>query len=118
EYSPHIHFGFEPDSSLPPQPRLIYDLETDGLLPNEFYDPVANPDHQYHGWDGARKGIAYVKREGSFAEPDSKTGSFRRTMRHLSRLTFGGKVSLTTRTGACDFGRARQDVEVSTRAIL
>jgi hypothetical protein len=118
EYAPHIHFDFEPNSLLPPQPRLLYDAKTDGILPNEYYHPVDNPEHKYHGWDGARKGIAYVKAEGSFAETDSKIGSLRKSTRYLARLTFGGKLSITTRTGAGDFGASAEDLLISKRAVL
>ena len=118
EYAPHIHFGFDPDSQLPPQPRLIYDPATDGFLPNEYYDPVLNPNHQYHGWDGSRKSISYVKREGTLEDLDSKVGSLRKSARHLAKLTFGGKASLTTRTGACDFGATAEDLEISARALF
>jgi hypothetical protein len=118
EYAPHIHFDFEPDSLLPPQPRLLYDAKTDGILPNEYYDPANNPEHKYHGWDGSRKGIAYVKAEGSFAEADSKTGSLRKSTRYLAGLTFGGKLSITTRTGAGDFGASAEDLLISKRAVL
>jgi hypothetical protein len=118
EYAPHIHFDFEPDSKLPPQPRLLYDPTTDGLLPNEYYDSETNPDHKYHGWDGARKGIAYVKREGDLTDLDSKVGSLGKSVRYLSRLSFGGKHSLITRTGACDFGETEEDLEISARALM
>ncbi|HET9792968.1 MAG TPA: hypothetical protein VFS34_00800, partial [Thermoanaerobaculia bacterium] len=116
EYAPHIHFDFEPESELPPQPRLIYDAPTDGLLPNEYFDRTTNPDHRYHGWDGARKGIAYVRKEGGFREPDSKAGSLRKSALHLARLSSGRIPSLVTRTGACDFGTG-SDIAVSFRAL-
>jgi hypothetical protein len=119
EYAPHIHFDFEPDSALPPQPRLRYDAATDGLLPEEYYDPAANPDHKFHGWDGARKGIAYVKEEGDLARPDSKAGSLRAATRTLARLAHaaGAAPSLVTRTGACDFGATAADLDASFRAL-
>lgn len=117
EYAPHIHFDFEPDSRLPPQPRLNYDPETDGILPNDYYDPDTNPGHRYHGWDGARKGISYVKEEGDLVSPDTKTGSLRRSARFIARLTYGGRQSLITRTGACDFGGTPDDLAVSRRAL-
>jgi hypothetical protein len=118
EYAPHIHFDFEPDSKLPPQPRLRYDPETDGLLPVDYYDPVTNVDHKYHGWDGARKGIAYVRREGDLADGDSKKGSLRKSARFLAGLTFGGPASMTVRTGAADFGATREDLGASARALF
>lgn len=118
EYAPHIHFDFEPDSVLPPEPRLLYDPATDGILPNEYYNPVHNPNHKYHGWDGGRKGIAYVRTLGTLTEPDSKTGSLRKSARHLSRLAFGGTYPITVRTGAADFGASPQDVAASTAALL
>ena len=90
EYAPHIHFDFEPDSKLPPQPRLLYDAKTDGILPVDYYDPRANPNHKFHGWDGARKGIAYVRDEGDLATGDSKKGSLRKSVRYLADLSFGG----------------------------
>ncbi len=117
EYAPHLHFDFEPDSALPPQPRLAYDARTDGLLPVDYYDPVTNPDHKYHGWDGARKGIAYVKREGDLRDPDSKTGSLRKAVRLLARLALEHRQPLVTRTGACDFGASREDLETSFGAL-
>lgn len=119
EYAPHIHFDFEPDSALPPQPRLHYDAATDGLLPGEYYDPVLNADHKFHGWDGARKGIDYVKEEGDFSAADSKVGSLRAATRLLARLAHGagGGQALVTRTGACDFGAAPADLAASVRAL-
>lgn len=119
EYAPHIHFDFEPDSALPPQPRLRYDPATDGLLPEEYYDPILNADHKFHGWDGARKGIAYVKEEGDFSRADSKVGSLRAATRLLARLAHaaGGGQALVTRTGACDFGASPEDLEASFRAL-
>ncbi len=118
EYAPHVHFDFEPDSKLPPQPRLRYDAKTDGLLPNEYYDPSANPNHKYHGWDGARKGIAYVRAEGDLSTLDSKKGSLRKSVRYLADLSFGGFFSATSRTGAADFGASPADLEISARAFL
>ena len=118
EYAPHIHFDFEPDSRLPPQPRLRFDPGTDGFLPNDYYNPKTNPDHQYHGWDGARKGIAYVRREGDLASLDSKKGSLRKAIRYLAGLSVTGVPTLTTRTGAADFGEPPFDLETSTRSLL
>jgi hypothetical protein len=117
EYAPHIHFDFEPESKLPPQPRLIYDDTTDGLLPNEYYDPKDNPCHHYHGWDGGSKGIEYVRRGGSFLELDSKIGSLRKTIHYLARCSFGGKPTFTTRTGACDFGVTADNLRISSLAL-
>jgi hypothetical protein len=117
EYAPHVHFDYEPDSRLPPQPRLSYDPTTDGLLPVDYYDPVSNPDHKYHGWDGARKGIAYVKREGDLQDTDSKTGSLRKATRLLARLSLEQRQSLLTRTGACDLGSSPEDLAASFRAL-
>jgi acyl dehydratase len=116
EYAPHIHFDYEPESGLPPQPRLVYDAKTDGILPAEYYDPATNPDHRYHGWDGARKGIAYVRREGDLSDVDSKKGSLRKSVRYLADLSFGGRLSRCTRTGAADFGAAPPDLSASARA--
>ena len=76
EYCPHIHFDYEPDSALPPQPRLLYDRATDGILPNDYYHPQTNPTHRYHDWDGsARDGISYIKTLGDWTDGDSKAGS-------------------------------------------
>jgi hypothetical protein len=118
EYAPHVHFDFEPDSKLPPQPRLSYDAKTDGILPNEYYDPASNRNHKYHGWDGARKGIAYVRAEGDLSTLDSKKGSLRKSVRFLADLSFGGFFSAASRTGAADFGASPADLEVSARAFL
>jgi hypothetical protein len=118
EYAPHIHFDFEPESELPPQPRLRYDLRTDGFIPNDYYDPTTNRNHQYHGWDGARKGIAYVRSEGDLSILDSKKGSLRKAIRFLASLSLGGVPSVTTRTGAGDFGNTPSDLDISTRASL
>lgn len=117
EYAAHIHFDFEPDSALPPQPRLLYDPQTDGILPHEYYHPTTNRWHMYHGWDGSRKGIAYVKQTGDLEDLDSKIGSLRKCVRYLSRLALGGKYPLAFRTGAGDFGAASEDVSASIRAL-
>jgi hypothetical protein len=116
EYAPHIHFGFEPDSALPPQPRLLYDRATDGLIPNDFYDPVTNPLHRYHGWDGGRKGIANVKALGTFTDGDSKTGSLFKACSFLARLQRGHRQPHAARAGACDFGVSPEDQRISTLA--
>lgn len=118
EYAPHIHFGYEPHSALPPQPRLLYDQETDGLIPNEFWDPKTNPQHHYHGWDGGRKGISYVKALGTFSEPDSKAGSLFKACCYVDRLQRGRRQALCARTGAADFGLAPEDQRISTLAYL
>ena len=103
----------------PRKPRLHYDAATDGLLPEEYFDPVLNPGHKFHGWDGARKGIDNVKEEGDFSHADSKVGSLRAATRMLARLTCAadGGQALVTRTGACDFGAAPEDMEASFRAL-
>ena len=118
EYAPHVHFDYETESKLPPQPRLLYDEATDGILPNDYYDPATNPDHRYHGWDGARKGIAYVRAEGGLDDVDSKKGSLRRAVRHLARLSFPAEPSRITRTGAADFGGTASDLAASARALV
>ena len=118
EYAPHIHFGYEPDSSLPPQPRLLYDKATDGLIPNEFWDPETKQGHRYHGWDGARKGISYVKALGAFSDPDSKIGSLFKAYRYLAGLQRGRRQPLGARTGASDFGVSPEDQRISTLAHL
>ena len=118
EYAPHIHFGFEPDSAMLPQPRLIYDPETDGIIPNEFYHPETNPFHRYHGWDGGRKGFSYVKALGTFADGDSKTGSLFKACSFLARLQRGRRQPHSARAGACDFGVAAEDQRTSTLAHL
>ena len=118
EYAPHIHFGFEPDSALPPQPRLRYDPATDGIIPNEFYDPVTNPQHRYHGWDGGRKGISYVKALSTFADGDSKIGSLFKACSFLARLQRGHRQPHSARAGACDVGVAPEDQRNSTLAYL
>jgi len=118
EYAPHIHFGYEPDSALPPQPRLLYDQATDGLVPNDYWRPDANPNHHYHGWDGGRKGISYVKALGTFSEPDTKAGSLFKACCCLDRLQRGRRQALCARTGAADFGLAAEDQRTSTLAYL
>ncbi len=95
EYAPHVHFGFEPDSALPPQPRLLYDAATDGLIPNEFYHPVTNPNHRYHGWDGGRKGFAYVRELGDHAHGDTKVGSLFKAVSYLATLQRGHRLPLS-----------------------
>lgn len=118
EYAPHIHFGFEPDSKLPPRPRLLYDPQTDGIIPNEFYHPVTNTLHRYHGWDGGRKGFAYVRALGDFSYGDSKTGSLCKACSFLARLQRGHRQPHVARAGACDFGVSSHDQCVSTIAHL
>lgn len=118
EYAPHIHFDYEPTSLLPPQPRLLYDAATDGILPNEYYDPVTNPKHAYHDWDGSGRAIRYVKLLGDLSEIDSKAGSLRKTIRYLARLQANRRYSLIARTGGLDFGIEPEDQRISTEAYL
>ena len=86
EYAPHIHFDYEPGSQLPPQPRLVYNPATDGILPNDYYDHITNPEHRHHDWDGAARGGPGVKALGDLRTLDSKTGSLYRSLRYLARL--------------------------------
>ncbi len=116
EYAPHIHFDYEPDSSLPPQPRLRYDAETDGILPRDYYDPQTNPRHAYHDWDGSSRGIDYVKALGDLDDGDSKAGSLRKSTRYLARLQAGRRYPLLARTGGFDFGKDPEDQRISTEA--
>lgn len=118
EYAPHIHFGYEPDSALPPQPRLLYDRTTDGLIPNEFWDSQTKQGHRYHGWDGGRKGVSYVKALGTFSDPDSKTGSLFMACHYLAALQRGHRQPLCSRAGASDFGVSAEDQRISTLAHL
>ena len=119
EYCPHIHFDYEPDSSLPPQPRLVYDRATDGILPNDYFHPETNPTHRYHDWDGAtRDGIAYVKTLGDWTDGDSKTGSLRKSLLHLARLQANRRAPAVARTGSFDFGKSPEDQAISTQAYL
>jgi len=118
EYCPHIHFDYEPDSRLPPQPRLVYDTATDGILPNQYYDPVTNPTHCYHDWDGTARGISYIKRLGDWSDLDSKAGSLRKYIRHLACLQANRRAPLVARTGSYDFGKAPEDQAISTEAYL
>jgi hypothetical protein len=119
EYCPHIHFDYEPDSALPPQPRLVYDRATDGILPNDYYHPETNPTHRYHDWDGAaRDGIAYIKTLGDWTDGDSKTGSLRKTLKHLARLQANRQAPAVARTGSFDFGKSAEDQAISTQAYL
>ena len=116
EYCPHIHFDYEPGSSLPPQPRLVYDAATDGILPNDYYHPETNPTHRYHDWDGSARGISYIKTLGDWSELDSKAGSLRKSMLHLARLQANRQAPLVARTGSYDFGQAAEDQAISTEA--
>ncbi len=118
EYAPHIHYDYEPDSALAPQPRLVYDRATDGILPNDYYHPQTNPTHRYHDWDGAARGHSYIKPLGDFTALDSKTGSMRKYLRHLSRLQVNRRFPLLARTGSYDFGATQADQIVSTRAYI
>jgi hypothetical protein len=116
EYAPHIHFDYEPDSALAPQPRLLYDAATDGILPNDYYHPETNPTHRYHDWDGAARGHSYIKPLGDLTVLDSKAGSMRKYLRHLARLQANRRSPLAARTGSYDFGATPQDEAVSTDA--
>ena len=119
EYCPHIHFDYEPDSALPPQPRLLYDAATDGILPNDYYHPETNPTHRYHDWDGAaRDGIQYVKTLGDWTDGDSKAGSLRKSLLHLARLQANRQAPAVGRTGSFDFGKRPEDQAISTAAYL
>jgi hypothetical protein len=116
EYAPHIHYDYEPDSSHPPQPRLVYDSATDGILPNDYYHAVTNPGHQYHDWDGAGRGISYVKRLGGLEDVDSKAGSLYKCLLYLSRMQVHRRYPLLARTGGFDFGVSPGDQRTSTAA--
>ena len=116
EYAPHIHFDYEPDSTLAPQPRLVYDAATDGILPNDYYHPETNPTHRYHDWDGAARGHSYIKPLGDFTVLDSKAGSMRKYLRHLARVQANRRAPLVARTGSYDFGATREDEAISTGA--
>ena len=116
EYCPHIHYDYEPDSILAPQPRLVYDAATDGLLPNDYWDPVTNPTHRYHDWDGAARGHSYIKPLGDWDSLDTKTGSLRKCIRYLARLAANRRSVVVARTGSYDFGVAPEDQAISTRA--
>lgn len=118
EYAPHLHCDYEPDSLLPPQPRLLYDPATDGILPNQYYDPETNPNHRFHDWDGAARGIANIKAQGDLHTLDSKTGSLFKAVHALARLQFGRRAPLIARIGSCDFGHEPEDRIASTRAFL
>jgi hypothetical protein len=118
EYAPHLHFDYDPDSLLPPQPRLVYDAATDGLLPNQYYDPVTNPEHRYHDWDGAARGTHNVKSLGDLRTLDSKTGSLYKSVRFLARLQANQRSTLVARIGSFDFGKEPEDQLTSTRAFL
>lgn len=117
EYAAHIHFDYEPDSLLEPQPRLIHDAATDGILPNQYYDPITNPEHRYHDWDGAARGGSLLKELGDLWTLDSKTGSLYKSLHFLARLQFGQRISLVARIGSFDFGKTPQDQRVSTAAF-
>ncbi|MEP6714880.1 MAG: hypothetical protein ABJC09_04860 [Terriglobia bacterium] len=116
EYAPHIHFDYEPDSRHPPQPRLIYDPATDGILPSDYYDPVTNPRHRYHDWDGSSRGISYVKQLGDLSDTDSKAGSLRKCLAYLARMQINRRFPMVARTGGFDFGVTAEDQSVSTAA--
>lgn len=116
EYAPHIHFDYEPDSQLPPQPRLTYDEETDGILPNDYWDAETNPRHHWHDWDGAGRGISYIKNLGDLGELDSKAGSLWKSQRYLASLQINRRYPVIARTGGFDFGQAAEDQQISTAA--
>jgi hypothetical protein len=118
EYAPHIHFDYEPLSAHPPQPRLLYDAATDGILPNNYYDPVTNPLHQYHDWDGSGRGISYVKKLGDLTDSDSKAGSLNKSLLYLARVQANNRYPLVARTGGFDFGITGEDQAISTEAYL
>ncbi len=118
DYCPHIHFDYEPDSALPPQPRLVYDAATDGILPNDYYHPETNPTHRYHDWDGSARGISYIKGLGDWRDLDTKAGSLRKTVQHLARLQANRRAPLVARTGSYDFGKTPEDQAVSTQAYV
>ena len=116
EYAPHIHFDYEPDSRHPPQPRLVYDPATDGILPNQYYHPVDNPNHHYHDWDGSARGISYIKKLGDLTDTDSKAGSLYKYLVYLARLQANRRYPILARTGTFDFGIAPEDQANSTAA--
>ncbi len=116
EYAPHLHCDYEPESALPPQPRLVYDAATDGILPNDYYDPVTNPTHRHHDWDGAARGGPGIKTLGDWDCVDSKTGSLYKSLHYLARLQAENRQTLCARTGSFDFGVDPRDQEISTRA--
>jgi len=116
EYAPHLHCDYEPTSLLPPQPRLIYDRETDGILPNDYYHPVSNPTHKYHDWDGAARGGPGIKPLGSWDNVDSKTGSLFKSWSYISKQQARERTNLIARTGSYDFGGTQSDQGISTQA--
>ena len=116
EYAPHLHCDYEPASSLPPQPRLVYDSATDGILPNDYYDPVDNPTHKYHDWDGAARGGPGIKALGSWDDVNSKAGSLFKSLNYVSRQQADSRHTLIGRTGSYDFGGNANDQEISTQA--
>ncbi len=116
EYAPHIHFDYEPDSPVEPQPRLVYDGATDGILPNQYYDPVSNPGHHFHDWDGSARGISYLKELGDFAQGSTKAGSLHKSTQFLSALQVNRRAVLSGRTGSHDFGKLPADQAISTQA--
>ncbi|MBL8214821.1 MAG: hypothetical protein JNK87_29145 [Bryobacterales bacterium] len=116
EYAPHVHFDYEPDSPVEPQPRLVYDQATDGILPNQYYDPVSNPGHHFHDWDGSARGIRYLKALGDFTEGSTKSGSLHKSTQFLSALQVNRRAVLSGRTGSHDFGKLPEDQAISTQA--
>lgn len=117
EYAPHIHYDYEPDSKLPPQPRLVYDAPTDGILPNDYYDPDTNRRHHWHDWDGSGRGISNLKALGDLTALDTKAGSLYKSLRYLSRLQAQRRYPLIARLGGFDFGVTAEDQETSTAAF-
>ena len=118
EYAPHMHFDYDPESKADPQPRLVYDAATDGILPNEYWDATSNPTHRYHDWDGAARGHVYLRELGQLDVLDTKAGSLRKSLRYLARLQANRRGVLGSRTGSFDFGGTPHDQAVSTRAYL
>ena len=116
EYAPHLHCDYEPTSALPPQPRLVYDSATDGILPNDYYDPIENPTHKYHDWDGAARGGPGIKPLGTWDDVDTKTGSLFKSLHYISQQQAASRHTLVGRTGSYDFGGNADDQEISTRA--
>lgn len=117
EYAVHIHHGFDPETRLTADPPLIYDSCTDGILPNDFFDPNTNVNHHNHGWDGGQKGIDLVVDLGeTIDEHDTKLGTARKSIRWLAERTAAGKPSYSIRTGALDFGVTPQRVSDTVEA--
>jgi hypothetical protein len=118
DYATHIHFDYEPASGLPPQPRLVYDVQANGILPADYWSPATNPRHRWHDWDGSARGNVYVKALGDLNTLDSKAGSLRRYQRYLALRQVGYREPLIARTGSFDFGENATDQLASTKAYL